>query len=390
LKSIDVYLCYDMFQVDTIDMNEIEEEVYTVNTTMRSLILRDLGELDNVSYATCLLSIFKKCPMVEKVVVNFFNFSQNLFPVVAWCEMIANNWQHLQSLTLQYAVWMINNELIMNALENCCGTGLKELSIAGEMTNALIARICQSFVALESLELLFDDNTIIQYPVILQSFKQARFRNTLHTFKVPQVGSIDTTSHEKPFNYADILNCFPALHTVDLMITEDAMIQHEPFCLTSQVKEYSLRFNDCRLQTDDAMDMRSFCNLKKLSLKELLIKDNVLSNILTLPQLEHLIFHNVYRHDGTNCHSVFNLKYPSIQLAPLKEFSCTGNDGLLSTNGYSFQQEHIRIFLQRFVSLERLIIQKKAVKTRDLLNLRQEFRYQTVIITVDCKDIETD
>jgi len=39
------------------------------------------------------------------------------------------------------------------------------------VTNELIARICQSFVALESLELLFG-NIQIQYPTILESFQQ--------------------------------------------------------------------------------------------------------------------------------------------------------------------------------------------------------------------------
>jgi len=53
--------------------------------------------------------------------------------------MSTNN---LQSLTLHYATWMINNEWIMNALENC-GMELKELSIDAkcQQMNNLIKEI---------------------------------------------------------------------------------------------------------------------------------------------------------------------------------------------------------------------------------------------------------
>ena len=93
------------------------------------------------------------------------------------------------------------------------------------MTNELIARICQSFVALESLELLFG-NIQMQYPTILESFQQARFRNTLHTFKVSQAGGFYIPASKEPFDYLN-MNRFPALHTVNLMVTNDLhVIEH--------------------------------------------------------------------------------------------------------------------------------------------------------------------
>ena len=97
---------------------------------------------------------------------------------------------------------------------------------------------------------------------------------------------------------------------------------------------------------------------------------------MTSPQLEHVSFHNVYGdNDSSRCDSLFHLDYPSIQVASLKEFVYDWN-GLEYVNRLP---ELIRIFLQRFVSLERLIIRDKAMEARELLELRQEFRYRTVI-----------
>ena len=193
-------------------MNEIEKEGTNnaTNTTVKSLILKFLGSLDDGFNSTYLLSIFKKCPMVEKVFIDLEEIRKGIFPIIAWCEMIANNWQHLQSLTLQSALWMTNNELIMNALESCCGEGLKELSIEGRVTKELIARICQSFVALESLEVLFDAKIIIQYPAMLQSFQRVRSsKKYLANFQSSQSRKILYSSHFiRLFRYFDLFSCF--------------------------------------------------------------------------------------------------------------------------------------------------------------------------------------
>ena len=112
----------------------------------------------------------------------------------------------------------------------------------------------------------------------------------------------------------------------------------------------------------------------------MLLDGTVLTNILTLPQLEHLSFLNVFGHDGTKYHPVLHPnQYPSIQLAPLKEFVCVEINSYDSLN--HFPEEHFRTFLQRFVSLERLIIRRIAMEDEELSELRQEFRYRTVIIT---------
>jgi len=379
LKSIDICFYKYVSNVGAVNINEIEEVAGTsdsLNTSMKSLVLTNLNTPYAVFNGTLLLSVFKKCPMLEKVVVDFWEMEEETFYFV-WRETIANNWQHLQSLTLQYAAWMMtNNELIMNALESCCGKGLKELSIYGKVTNALIARICQSFVALESLQLPFD-NIQIQYPAMLQSFQQARFRNTLHTFKVPLVGRYSIAFNEAPFDYSDILNCFPALHTVDLMVT-NALHVVEPFASIPQVKECTFRFSSYLMFSEMMMNMmKNFSYLKKLTLEALTLNSTVLSGMLTLPQLEHLIFHYVYVQVGTTYDVLLHPnQYPSIRLAPLKEFAYA-----LYDTCYHFPQEHIRTFLQRFVSLERLIIRKNAVEDGELSELRQEFRYRTVIIT---------
>jgi len=104
INSIDAY-----FDCDYRDMgvNEIEEEeverinnVATRSLILRSLISRSLNDLDESLNATYLLSIFEKCPMLEKVAVDFWEIvDEAIFSTVAWREMIANNWQHLQSLT---------------------------------------------------------------------------------------------------------------------------------------------------------------------------------------------------------------------------------------------------------------------------------------------------
>jgi len=312
LKSINVDFHYSVSEVENLYVDEIG-----INTTLKSLVLQHFGTFSNETFPHAvvhLLSIFKKCPMVKVVVVDFYNIPHNVFSVVAWCEMIAINWQLVQYLTLINAGWMVNNELIMNALGSCCGKTLKELSVDGEVTNALIARICQSFVALESLELLFDDRAIMHYPTMLHFLQQARFRNTLHRLKVPFKGR---TTFEEPFNYSDILNCFPALHTIDLMMTKDLYVD-ESFACIPQLKECTFRFSAlkiCLLPSVMKNMMKDFINLKKLTLHNLLLDSTSLSIILTLPKLEHLIFHNVYEHDGTNNHPLLHPnQYPSNQL----------------------------------------------------------------------------
>ena len=101
---------------------------------------------------------------------------------------------------------------------------------------------------------------------------------------------------------------------------------------------------------------------------------------MTLPQLNHLIFRNVYaEEEGSNNYSLLHPnQYPSIQLAPLREFAYVGISRYDTC--YHFIQEHVRIFLQRFVSLERLTIRKKAMEDEEISELRQDFRYRTVII----------
>jgi len=133
LESIYVFfLYYTRKLVGDAQMNQIEEEAMInkrVNTTMKSLILENLFQFEVSNATYYLLSIFKKCPMLEKVVVDFWLLEEAMLPIIGWHKIIANNWQHMQSLTLQYAAWMISNELNMNALESCCGKGLKLLSI---------------------------------------------------------------------------------------------------------------------------------------------------------------------------------------------------------------------------------------------------------------------
>jgi len=199
-------------EVQTNEIDEEEESNNRINTTMKSLVLRNLGNLDgDVSNTTLLLSVFKQCPMFEKVVVEFWKMEkEEEEEEEGWCEIIANNWQHLQSLTLQYAEWMINNELIMNALESCCGKRLKKLSIDGRVTNELIARICQSFVALESVELRFDGIELMQYPAMLQSFQRVRSsKKYLANFQSSQSRKILYSSHFiRLFRYFDLFSCF--------------------------------------------------------------------------------------------------------------------------------------------------------------------------------------
>jgi len=123
-------------------------------------------------------------------------------------------------------------------------------------------------------------------------------------------------------------------------------------------------------------------SLKKLTLEFLTLNGTALSNILTLPQLEHLSFNDVYGHDGTEYRTILHPnQYPSNQLAPLKEFAHVGFSYF--DDCYRLPQEHVRTFLQRFVSLERLTIQKNAMEDEELSELQQEFRYRTVIITTE-------
>jgi len=90
-------------EVQTNEIDEEEESNNRINTTMKSLVLRNLDNLDgDISNTTLLLSVFKKCPMLEKVVVEFWKMEEEEEEEEeAWCEIIANNWQHLQFLTLQ-------------------------------------------------------------------------------------------------------------------------------------------------------------------------------------------------------------------------------------------------------------------------------------------------
>jgi len=170
----------------------------------------------------------------------------------------------------------------------------------------------------------------------------------LHTFKVPREGRFDTST--SPFNCSDILNCFPALRTIDLMFTKRLYVA-ELFATFPQVRECTLRFNNTFSFSEMMMYMMNdVIHLKKLALHNIALNDTTLCSILTLPQLQHLSFHNVYKKFGFHHQSILHPdQYPTIQLAPLKEFAydVSGTDNYVGSH-----PQYIRIFLHRFVTLQ--------------------------------------
>ena len=114
-----------------------------------------------------------------------------------------------------------------------------------------------------------------------------------------------------------------------------------------------------------------------------------------LPALRYLCLKNIYQYNNNNNNnsdysnktntlqsSIFHpSQYPaeSTLLSPLQEFQYTATATLDSNQLYDLTEEMLRVFLQRFIHLERMQLNQITMDESVFKQVHQEYRYRTII-----------
>jgi len=316
-----------------------------------------------------LLSILRRCQLQEGLVLDFHDTVTMNAVMAEWSEVVATCSQHLQSFSLHNSNRVMRYD-IMNPIYRYCGNQLKRLTLYDVNLNAITV-ICNTFTALESLELHRPDSLSFQYHAILQLFQEARFRDTLRVFKLNSRVVSNSVSVNDCSRFFD---CFPALKVIDMMLSRDISIL-TPFASIHLIEELNLTGRGFYVSNLPSSIMNRFVKLRKLTLQYVPLTAEVLCSVLTLPNLRYLTLKNLLGFIGINVW-FHPANYPADTkvLSPLKEF--TWESKYMS---YSIREEVIRTFLQRFPSLELYAVEHLAMDAEEFKRLQREYRYRTII-----------
>ena len=113
----------------------------------------------------------------------------------------------------------------------------------------------------------------------------------------------------------------------------------------------------------------------------------MLRTILTLPALRYLCLKNVYQYNqfysvklNIRQSSIFHPgQYPaeSTELSPLRTFEYIATSDIDQL--YELTEEMLRVFLQRFIHLERMQVKRITMEEKVFQQVQQEYRYRTII-----------
>jgi len=266
---------------------------------MRSL------HLDNVYYPSPeFLSILRACPMIEDVSLNWEHLDDwgKDFEEEDCEDLLRTCWTHLKSFCLG-SYDSCNERTILSAVAKLCGKTLRNLTLDGVINEEdddeegeegdVIKLICESFEQLEVLDLV-NNVLVVRHNQWLENFQNAKFRNTLHTFKLYKLEG--NSAPITKLDYGDILQCFPQLKVLHI-----GLEKHETLSAVDILKQIEeLEINT--ITSFPASITCQFVSLKSLRIEGSAVTQALIRAIFTLPNLQSKDFDNI---ENRNPQSLF-------------------------------------------------------------------------------------